>query len=140
MIVQHIRAHSCQYGYLCNKSNKESKNGKTIRGGKVIESLNYKNTSTVYLAVGTIAMKRRIQSPVTRFAFEALFMVSLITRTRIDQTAIYYVRRVALIDTVDAVLGATTNRRVVYFNSRNALRGRFSISFVILDISALGIN
>lgn len=87
MIVQHIRAQSCQYGYLCEK---ESKSGKTIRGGKVVDSLNYKNTSTVYLAVGTIAMKRRIQSPVTRFAFEALFMVSLITRTRIDETAESY--------------------------------------------------
>lgn len=43
------------------------------------------DTSTVYLAVRTIAMKRRVQSAATQFAFEAQFMVSLITRMRIDQ-------------------------------------------------------
>ena len=41
-----------------------------------------KDTSTIYLAIRTIAMKRRVQRPVTGFALVALLMVSLITRSR----------------------------------------------------------
>lgn len=40
------------------------------------------DTSTIYLAIRTIAMKRRVQRPLTGFALVALLMVSLITRSR----------------------------------------------------------
>lgn len=71
------------------------------------------DTSTVYLAVGTIAMKRRVQSAATQFAFEAQFMVSLIIRTRIDQNNGLLESDETLIGTI---LGAATNRRISYFN------------------------
>lgn len=70
------------------------------------------DTSTVYLAVGTIAMKRRVQSSATYFALEAQFMVSLITRTRIDQNGGLAEFDETLIGTI---LGAATNRRISYF-------------------------
>lgn len=53
-----------------------------------------KDTSTIYLAIRTIAMKRRVQRPMTGFALVALLMVSLITRSRnnhddIPQSVVY---------------------------------------------------
>lgn len=60
------------------------KNGR----GKNSRLLGLQNdTSTIYLAIRTIAMKRRVQRPVTDFALVAWLMESLITRSRNNHDA-----------------------------------------------------
>lgn len=73
-----------------------------------------KDTSTVYLAIGTIAMKRRIQTSTTRFALEAHFMVNLSQERGLTKNGDLVEYDDTLI--VDTALGAATNHRVYLFD------------------------
>lgn len=69
-------------GHVISGSGRQWRNShaRVEKNNKVVGLQN--DTSTIYLAIRTIAMKRRVQSPLTDFALVAWLMVSLITRSR----------------------------------------------------------